>query len=236
MSGDSAAKAPSTAATCQATFDGSHDNGKLADTIEAAHPNFACELFPVSVHSAGPVQDDEKVMRLIISPRDIDENGFVAEAPFFKVAKEGLSVLRSTASKKDLEGIVTDGMHSKKDDPKRAVLAVLQALVGGQDSIRASHDDQGERLFGVYDQTVPRRIASDSPVPTHAGIFLRWPPPGTAGRKILQKDYAGELKKLFLRERLVLETIYDGALVEINTLAQAGAFEITGEDNKQAGS
>ena len=171
------------------------------------------------------MQDDETLLRVIISPRDIDEDtGFIHQAPFNKVFQEGLSVVRSTATREELSAIVTDGMYSKPDEDPRAVRGLLTAPVGGAGGVRSLEDENGSRLFGVYDQTVPRRDKEGAPVPTHAGIFLRLPPPGTPSRKNLQKDYAGRLRDLFIATQIDWQESYDGLFRNLNDDAAAGKF------------
>ena len=223
---------PSTEETCRATFEGSHEDRRLADKVDAAHPDFACEAYAVSPISPAPVDDSETVLRVIISPRDIDETtGFVHQAPFYKVYQEGLSVVRSEASREQLADIVTDGMFTKAGEEPRAVRGLLSAPVGGEQGIRGLVDESGYRLFGVYDQTVPRRNEDDAPVPTHAGIFLRLPPAGTADRKTHQKDYAGLLRDLFVASQIDWRSSHDGMFQELNDQSIAGTFVIAPNDD-----
>lgn len=212
--------------SCRATFSANPFDNKLADKIERHHPNLQCETVAVGTNSPGRVDDAETLLRVIVSPRDIDPvTGFVHEAPFFKVAETGLSVVRSIASADELRAQTIDGMSSKPGQELRKVHAVFEARVGGEGGIRALQED-GMRLFGVYDQIVPRTDRSKPPVPTHAGVFLRLPPPGTDDRKLKQRDHAGNLRRLFLMRQLALSDLHGGVLETVNEEAALGAFVV----------
>lgn len=228
MSSEGAAD-DSLVARCQATFVDAEDDKGLADKIEKANPDLICESVPVSAISPGPVADHEFLHRVLVSPRDIDDQGYVAAAPFEKVASNGLSVVRSIASKADIEALVSDGMFSKAGEALRSVQAVLAASASIEDGVRSLINEDGLRLFGVYDQTVPRRDESLPHVPTHAGIFLRLPPPGSQDRKRIQKDFAGLLRDLFLKQNLTIDEIGAGILLTINGRAAAGEYVLPHE-------
>lgn len=215
------ARQPSSEQSCRATFAGRDRDRKLADLIEQDHPACACEKFSVSEFSPGPLGHAEIVHRIIVSPRDIDQNGTLKAAPFEKVAEQGLSVARALSTAEQLEALVVDGMYSNEGQPLRSVEAVFGAAVA---DIRAFVDAKGERLFGVYDQTVPRPLQTNEHVPAHAGIFLRLPPPGTVDRKKFQKDYAGMLRDLFITNDVPIGTIHNGLLEDINQRAAGGEF------------
>lgn len=212
----SSAGTPDLTASCRSVFDGSENDSNLADNIEAAHPSAACETVSVNENSPGPVKDDELVYRILVSPVDFDDAGLVLESPFQKVYRNGVSAMRSIASKSDIEQILHDRLSSTSSREAKQVRAIFGAKVGGANGLREQIDDDGERLFGVYDQVVSRLDPADEPVPTHCGIFLRRPAKGATGRKRLQKDHAGRLRELFLEGQLELEDFFEGVALEIN--------------------
>jgi hypothetical protein len=102
----------------------------------------------------GPVAPDEKLYRLLVSPGDVDEDtGEIAETAFSKVAKSGLSVFRECASDDDVTALVEDRLSVLAGRKPRKVLAVLELVCH---SIRDIKSGDGQRLFCVYDETVPR--------------------------------------------------------------------------------
>ncbi|MBW6522530.1 hypothetical protein KZ810_03385 [Sphingomonas sp. RHCKR47] len=224
-------KPESTAESCQATFAGADEDQGLADKIDREHPNLACEAFPVSPISPGPVSEDETLLRVMVSPRDVDDAGFVHETPFRKIAKNGLSVIRSIAARHEVEALVSDGMYSKVSDPPKQIRAAYEAKAGS-DGLRGLVDSTGERVLGVYDQTVPQSDKSAPHIPTHAGIFLRLPAPGTAGRKLIQKDFAGQVREMFLSSPKELASLHDGLFIEINSRSAEGQFVKAPDANK----
>lgn len=232
MNGELATKAASNEASCQATFNGREECDKLADYIESNHPDCACEKFRVSPASSEPVADIEEVYRVAVSPRDIDQDGVLMVRPFEKVAREGVSVIRSISSPEQFGTLVCDGLYSKPGDPLKSIQKVYTVPVGGTDGIRAQKAGEGARLFGVYDQVVSRTKKEELPVPTHAGIFLRLPPPGTANRRKIQKDYAGQLREMFLNRELPIDGAYEGLLTKLNERAAASEFVLKAEDGE----
>jgi len=219
-------------AACQATFAGREEDEQLADHIESQHPDCICETVRVSPGSPSPVANDEHLYRVIVTPRDISPEGVLHSAPFEKVAKSGLSVVRSIATREDLGGLVRDGMYRKPLHAPRSVRRVYRANVGGEDGVRSQREGGGSRLFGVYDQVVARTVSDQAPVPTHAGIFLRYPPKGTENRKKAQKDFAGTLRDLFIENEVPLDQIHEGLISQINDEAASGAFVLEDQSNQ----
>jgi hypothetical protein len=199
------------------------DNHDLADLLEAQHPNCACQAFSIGHGSPGVVSDDETLHRIIASPRDYDPDLGIAARPFEKVFSNGLSVWRAGGPEGDIRALMEESLYRKADGPKRRIFAVCAAMVA---EVREGVNDQGSRLFCVYDQTVARADEGMPPVATHAGIFLRdIPPKGTNDRKRLLKDRAGWLRELFLRGTIPAENYLGGMCAAINARADAGEFD-----------
>ena len=211
--------------SCRAAFVGKEFDAKLADELEEKHPNCACERCTVGEGSPGPVDDVETLYRLLISPRDFDGE-FVAAAPFEKVSKNGLSVCRALATDSDLQNLVEDNLLRRIEEAPRRVRTILAAAAG---HIRKIALEGHGRAFCIYDQTVVRRDTTKTPIPTHAGIFLRGPPKRTSDRRRLQKDMAVELRKLFLASQTDLNEFRDGFLERLNEASDQGGYILPGE-------
>lgn len=194
--------------SCRQIFAEHEDNNRLADILEAAHQRCECEQYRVGQGSPGPVASDEILLRIIISPRDIDlTTGTIAARPFEKAFNNGVSVCREIATNEHLLSLVEEGLDW---DAPRSVLSVCRASAG---SIRDIFDEARERVFCIYDQTVTRSDPSLDPIPTHAGIFGRRPPIKTKDRKRIQKDFAGMLRELFIAGQTAAAQFREGILV-----------------------
>lgn len=201
---------------CLEAFQGNHHNEALADLIEKTCPDGACEVHSIGQGSPGPVDNAEAVDRLVVSPRDFDPNTQeVLIAPFEKVFRTGLSVMRSCAPDDEVAQCITENLRIQKGAAPREVYAVLRANVG---DIRAE-----QSAFKVYDQTVPR-VSVGEPFPHHAGIFLRLPPVGSASRKKAQKDFAAWLRQLFRQNAQDVNTYRGGLGAVLNGRSLAGEF------------
>ncbi|MCA1542249.1 hypothetical protein I6F18_20025 [Bradyrhizobium sp. NBAIM32] len=166
------------------------------------------------------------MQRIISSPRDYDAaTGKILERPFHKVFGNGLSIWRALGSDDEIQALMIEALTRRPADAPKSIRFVCEALV---DDIRAVTNDDGERAFCVYDQTVTRLDPQLAPVPTHGSIFQRLPPPGTPDRKTLQKDLAGKLREVFERQVLDANGYRNGLCVDLNARAQAGDF-VTGQ-------
>ena len=204
------------------------DNPKLADAVDAKHPACSCEKWSVGTGSSGPVGNSERLVRLVSSPRDFDpDKGLLLEQPFYKVFGNGLSVCRSIAGNAEVVDLATEALAHAPEHPHRAMMHVCEVEAG---AVRSMKSDDGGHPFCIYDQTVSRIDRQKAPVPSHAGIFQRLPPPGTADRKKLQKDLAGQLREKFIAGAIDLADFRDGLLVTLNHRAQNGEFELKASD------
>ncbi len=199
------------------------DNPKLADLLEAAGPKCACETATLGSGSPGPVKSSEFLHRIISSPRDYDPvTDKIAEAPFRKAFKNGLSVWRERGPDEDVLVLMEESLWSSTaDDPPRLIHGILEAAAV---DVRKIEDISGERCFCIYDQTVSRIEPQASPVPTHAGIFGRLPPPGTPNRGIIQKDLAGRLRELFEKRFEHAISYRNGICNDLNDRSKNGNF------------
>ena len=205
--------------SCRQIFAEHENNDRLADILEANHSGCACEQCTVGQGSPGPVGEHERSLRIIISPRDIDPaSGTIFSPPFQKAFRNGVSVCRELASDEDVVSLVREGWNRSADaDPK--VLSVCRATAK---DIRAIRNESYERVFCIYDQTVARDDASQMPISTHAGIFGRYPPPKTADRMKIQKDFAGRLRELFIEGEIAIVQFREGLLTRIKLSERGG--------------
>jgi hypothetical protein len=214
---------PECAACKQLLFESESDR-KLADLLESKFGKCGCEKFSVGDGSPGRVQNYEPLHRIIASPRDYDpETGTILARPFEKVFSNGLSVWRGKGPDGDIRILLGEALIRSQADPARRIFAICEVYAG---DVRRKFDNSRARAFCVYDQTVTRMDdPSSSPIPTHAGIFLRIPAPNTADRKKIQKDYAGWLREKFIEGRVEIANYRNGVCFELNQRAAAGEFD-----------
>jgi hypothetical protein len=198
------------------------DSDRLADLLEAAAPYCACETDCLGHGSPGPVGPAELLHRIISSPRDYDPvTGTIRERPFHKVFGNGVSVWRAMGPDEDIAALAIEALTRKSSESPKSIKFVLEAATS---EIRDVKNDNDERVFCVYDQTVNRLDEQHPPVPTHASIFQRYPPPGTQDRKTLQKDLAGKLREIFERRILDADAYRNGLCAQLNARAVGGDF------------
>lgn len=192
-------------------------------------PAAVCEGFSVGEGSPGPVAHTEQLIRLAISPRDFDETGEMALAPFMKVFEQGLSVMRDSATDDDYLEQALEILPHKPDQPHKEVFGIASASVGDVRSLQA----HGGRLFAVYDQVVPRFRAPDRPpIPTHVGVFaITIPPKGPAPKgqpqpNQIKKDIAVMLYDLFIQGRISVPQFRGHLFADTNERARALGFQL----------
>jgi hypothetical protein len=208
---------------CRQLFAPEANDTNLADRIEEKFPKCECEACTVGVGSPGPVTNNEALHRFTVSPRDIDPlSGTLRLTAFNKVFDNGLSVCRDVASDEEVISLTDEILGNRAGQQRKSVSAVYEASVK---SVRLILDAEGERVFGVYDQSILRFNPENPPVPTHAGIFQRRPPKGVENRTALQKDLAYRLRELFEQGRLNLAEYRGGVLLKQNARAGVGDFE-----------
>ena len=216
---------------CRKLLMENEDNKKLADLLEVQHSKCECEKFSVGHMTPGRVKNGKRLHRIIASPRDFDPaTGIIAARPFEKVFSNGLSVWRDQGPDEHIRILFEEALVKKASDPVKEIYAVCEARAG---DIRRKTNDVGEQLFCVYDQTVSRLDPKLPPVPTHAGVFLRIPPPNSAGRnritnaerKRIQKDYALWLRDKFIEGKIAAVDYRNGICLELNRRAAAGEFD-----------
>jgi hypothetical protein len=207
-------------------LENSKDNN-LADQLEKLSPDCGCENVQLGAGSPGKVEDNEDLVRVMVSPRDYDKNSDrIAQKPFEKLFASGLSVMRSIATNDDFLEIARDGLWSKKEDPVRSVQELCSVKTH---EVREMLTEAGKRKFCVYDQVVPRNRSENPPVPTHAGIFQREILSGVKDAKRLNRDLAHELYKKFSDNAIKVESFRQHLFADLNARAAAGEFVIPDE-------
>lgn len=190
-------------------FSSHEDSKKLAELIEATGPCCQCESISVGQGTPGPVASEETLLRIIVSPRDIDDDGYIFLEPFKKVYANGLSVCRDIASDHDVTELTKDGIRK----PGSHVKLILAARTS---DVRSKCEGE-ERLYCVYDHTVSRHDPQLKPVPTHAGIFLRFPPKNFPNGNALRTAFAEALRELFISKQYDPQDFRGGLLVQLNS-------------------
>lgn len=209
---------------CREILNGESSDGQHATRVESAHPYCACEQYSVGEGSPGPVGPDETVYRFVVSPGDIDPNtGRVLLDALRDVKNDGLSMVRSIASDIDIEELVKERLTIKAGGKIRTVDAILAISVS--DLQLLARDDWG-RLFCIYDETVPRKDSNLPPIPTHATLLQRVPPPKTEGRKGTMKNDQIVLYNKLLGNRLDIASFRNGLIEQLNQKSRAGEFTV----------
>ena len=211
--------------SCRATFKDTKSNDKYGETIDRTHPSCACEAFEVSSYSPGPVEDSEKLYRMIILPGDFDHLESLTFTSVEDVYKKGLSVVRARATNEEITDLATDRLYVVKGAEPRTIHGFIE--IDTVDVRAMQKTNVAERLFCVYDETVKRKFDPEAPhVPTHAGIFQTHFPAGEEDKKAKTKK---ECKKLFnyLRDpsRIIkVDKFRNGGFMTLNESSKDGKF------------
>jgi len=209
---------------CRKLFAEHEDDEKLAVLLEQQHSVCRCEHVSVGVGSPGPVQNNESLHRIIVSPRDYDPvTGTIRARPFEKVFANGLSVWRANGPTEDIQTLLVEALRHQKSDPPREIFAVCEAQAN---HIRGMQSPDEQQLFCVYDQTVTRADPDLPPIATHASVFLRVLMTGKPGSVAARKDYAGKIRELFINGKILAEEYRNGLSTSPNARASAGEFAI----------
>jgi hypothetical protein len=95
------------------------------NVVETQHPCCACESHSIGDGSPGPVDNDELLHRLIVSPRDYDpETSTIRAKPFEKVFANGLSVWRAAGPETDVEILLSEALTRLAGSPAKKIFVV----------------------------------------------------------------------------------------------------------------
>lgn len=150
---------------CLECFNSGLEGDSLQIAVDEKFPNFFCEGEQCSMHSPGPVSDDEKLIFLLTDPGSYDRaTGVVSPDAFRELTRRDLSVLRlkytndgeteATRSK-----IIARGASRNPPQPRR----ITEVCVVETKNLRSAQIND-QRIFAVYDTALP-----DSP--SHASVF-----------------------------------------------------------------
>ncbi|MBY5358634.1 hypothetical protein HFO97_01205 [Rhizobium leguminosarum] len=206
---------------CKAALSGLASDKKQAERVEQLFPGCACEKYSVGAGSPGPVVDEEIIYRMVISPGDIDDEGNLLMEALKDVKLDGLSVFRESATDEDIVALVTDRLTRRASHEPRVVQALIMVKTG---SVRELSKQDHGRLFCVYDETVPRKNPTDTPVATHVTILQRLQKEGTANRRGLIKAGQKALYDEIHHQRVAIATFRDGLIEALNERSLAGDF------------
>jgi hypothetical protein len=137
-----------------------------ASYIDERQPRCRCEDDSVSEYSAGPVADDEILIRIVVAPQHVNRKKQPKAGALTEAERSGLSLLRETAS--DAEVFAAAALlvrrAREKNGPEAGVFGVFNILCRTIRSIRQEIEQRGS--YCVYDTAY-----SDSP--SHAEAFQR---------------------------------------------------------------
>ncbi len=174
--------------------------------------------------SPGPIHNNEVLHRIMVSPRDYDPiTNQIAQKPFEKLFMNGLSVMRDLGSDQDFQDIAEDSLLSKPTSPLRSVQAVCSATAA---EIRTVGGEGDKAAFCIYDQTVPRNIEGQDPVPSHAGIMQRDIKYDVEGAKKANKDLSFLVFEKFRGTALPAANFRENLFGELNKKAAAGHYVV----------
>lgn len=210
---------------CAKLLDGSATDQKQAIRVEEARPHCECEKYSVGSESPGPVDDEEFIYRLIVSPASVDWNAKkLIEDSFSDTTKNGFSVFREIATDDDVKAIAIDRLSRKVLAKPKTVQALVRFKV---EKVRGlSSEIVSGRLFCVYDETVPRRDPCLPRVSTHVTILQRLPSE-QPDRKRLVRDGTLVLYRLAETELMKASDFRGGLLEDLNTRSLNGEFVLS---------
>jgi len=160
---------------------------------------------------------------MVISPGDIDDQGNLVMESLRDVKLDGLSVFRDCATDDDITALVIDRLTRRPDQEARTVQALLMLETRVVRDL--SEPDHG-RLFCVYDETVPRKKQTDTPVPTHVTVLQRLHQVGLPNRNAKIKQGQKALYDKIHLQRVSLLTFRNGLIDALNARSLAGEFVI----------
>jgi len=148
-----------------------------AELLQKSGNGIEWESLSASIHSPGPVQDAEEVLRVVINPIHVDNVGGLSPALFSDVKGQGGSVQRLNFIEREVAIDMGKAHALKKNSerpeaPARRVLGTVRLPV---DKVRKVLVATAQRAFGVHDTAK----ATDQ---SHADIFQLIPEKGQEAR------------------------------------------------------
>jgi hypothetical protein len=158
-------------APCRATFAAlKSDEFKncRAVHLDEKQPNCRCQQLSVSEFSIGPVENREKLLRLLMAPQHHGKNGQPKASALTDAERNGLSVFReaqATDDRRVATGLVNRAREGQSDIKKKAKIGVFGVLNMTCSAIRQFiRESELRPCYCVYDTAQPD-------IPSHAETF-----------------------------------------------------------------
>lgn len=155
---------------CRSTFiDLETEDGarSRAARLDEARPDCQCQVHSVSEFSSGPVDENEVLIRLLVSPQHMHRKTLLPRASALTDAeRSGLSTFREKqATREQIRGVAEAlVMRARSRDQKAGIFGVLRLNCGVVRAFRGDSDPIGS--YCVYDTGLRE-------TPSHAEIFQR---------------------------------------------------------------
>ena len=160
-------------ASCRATFaelNTDEFKNRRAEHLDEKQPNCRCQQRSVSEFSTGPVENHEKLIRLLIAPQHHGKNGQPKASALTDAERNGLSVFRDAQVTDELilcvaSGLVTRARERQSDPDKKAEVGVFGVLRMNCSTIREFiRNSELRSCYCVYD-------TAQTDIPSHAETF-----------------------------------------------------------------
>lgn len=179
-------------ADCCEVFSSGLKGVPLQIEIDTRFPSFECEDCSISEHSPGKVEQGEKVVFLTIHPIHFDHvTGVLSPVAFEQLTRNDLSLLRHSHAKRvEFDHVLTRLVSGGSGTVERSVEQCCLVEVAEIRSV----EDQGNRVFGIYDTAI-------EDLPAHASVFVR-------------KDFLGDKAGRLEARRLAL-SVFEPQLISL---------------------
>lgn len=160
--------------------------------LDLAQPNCRCQGFSVSDYSAGPVEDDEILARILVSPQHMGSKGKPRAAALTDAERNGLSLFRDDRAKDHEIRKVAEGLVEKArlwSPEKAGVFGVLMIRGGIVRSCRRDTEDMP--CYCLYDTALVDSTG-------HAEVYQRVAGVEDAVRDDRRKHLFGLVKDSFV--------------------------------------
>ena len=138
--------------------------------LDRVQPECRCQEHSVSEHSAGRVEDDEVIARILVAPQHMGGKGKPRAAALVDAERNGLSLFRMDRAKDHeirtaAEALVARARASQGDKPHRAGVFGVLVMRGGTIR-RCEREGEGRPCYCLYDTALADNRG-------HAEIFQR---------------------------------------------------------------
>lgn len=145
--------------SCRVVFSDTTPIHGYAYRVAQKAPDCICENHKVSKNSECKVEDAEEIARCIFHPHHFDDKGNLCEKFIADAHTIGASVSRGNYADNDkIECGCKSIQQLDIERDKRKPRVARGFLVANVGEIRGLRDNQGRRLFGVYDTARPGHL------------------------------------------------------------------------------